>query len=182
MQLRTRRLILRQARITDGTDLVEILNDRIVTRYTAHIPHPYTLKDARSFLKECIKKDLHPKFDNHDFRIVLRKKNKVIGGIRIFKSDRFTGKAEIGYVLGKNYWRQGYGTEALRALVKYAFSKLNLQRLEAAIYKENLASQALVKKLGFKKEGLRCRASRSLATGKLHDVAIYALLKAGKIK
>ena len=182
MEIKTRRLILRPSKFEDAAEMVELLNDPLVTRYTAHVPCPYTSKDAKNFLKYLKKQESLPSSTILDFRVVLRRSGKVIGGIGLMKIDRLTGKADVGYFFGRDYWRQGYGTEALKALIKIAFTKLKLQRIEAPIYKENIASQLLVKKLGFEKEGIRKRASRSLATGVLHDVVIYALLKPGKIR
>ena len=177
MRIVTERLILRRPTIKDTTDIVRNINDLTVSRYTAHVPFPYHIKDAKKFIKRCRQRERHKPITDMDFVIELRVTKRVIGGTGFIRIDHFTGKADIGYWLGKNYWRQGIGYESVSALVKYAFTKLKLQRLEAAIYKGNRASQTLARKLGFKKEGVRRRASRSLATGKLHDVMIYGLLK-----
>ncbi|MGD0077993.1 MAG: GNAT family protein [Sedimentisphaerales bacterium] len=177
MRLVTKRLILRSPAIKDAADIAQNANDLTVLRYTAHVPFPYHIKDAKDFIKRCRKRERQKPVTDRDLVIELRTQRKVIGCTGFIRIDHYTGKADIGYWLGKNYWRQGLGSEAANALIKYAFTKLKLQRLEAAIYRENHVSQALVKKLGFRKEGVRRQASRSLATGKLHDVMIYGLLK-----
>jgi RimJ/RimL family protein N-acetyltransferase len=177
MRLVTERLILRRPALKDAADIVRNVNDLAVSRYTAHIPFPYHIKDAKNFIKRCRKRERQKPVTNLDFVIEHRAQKKAIGCAGFIRIDHFTGKADIGYWLGKDYWRQGLGYEAVGALVKYAFTKLKLQRLEAAIYKENRVSQALARKLGFRKEGMRRRASRSLATGNLHNVMIYGLLK-----
>jgi [ribosomal protein S5]-alanine N-acetyltransferase len=177
MRIITKRLILRQPTIKDAGDIVSIVNDLTVSRYTAHVPFPYDIKCAKAFIKQCRQNERQKPVTNLDFIVENRAEQKVIGCAGYIRIDHYTGKADIGYWIGKNYWRQGFGYEIVSALVKYAFTKLKLQRLEAAIYKENRGSQVLVKKFGFKKEGLRRRASRSNATGKIHDVMIYGLLK-----
>jgi len=182
MRIATERLILRPPTLKDAADIAANVNNPDVTRFTAHIPFPYSLKNAKDFIRLCRKQESQKPCTDLSFVIELRREKKVIGCLGFIRIDHFTGKADIGYWLGKNYWRKGFGFEAINALIKFAFNKLKLQRLEAAIYAENLASQALVKKLGFKKEGVRHRASRSLATSVLHDATIYALLKAGKCK
>ena len=177
MRIVTERLILRPPTLKDAEDIAQNANNLDVTRYTAHIPFPYHIKDAKKFIKRCRQRERQKPVTNLDFVIEHRAQKRVIGCLGFIRIDRFTGKADIGYWLGKNYWRKGFGFEAVGALVKYAFTKLKLQRLEAAIYKENRVSQALARKFGFRKEGMRRRASRSLATGKLHNVMIYGLLK-----
>ena len=182
MKIKTKRLILRPATFNDAVDIARNANNLDVTRYMAHIPFPYSVKNAKDFIKLCHKKESQKPCTDLNFVIEMRSPKKVIGCLGFIRIDHFTGKADIGYWLGKDYWRQGFGFEAVNALIKFAFNKLKLQRLETAVYTENRASQALVKKLGFKKEGVRHRASRSSATGKLYDVLIYALLKPGKCK
>jgi RimJ/RimL family protein N-acetyltransferase len=182
IKIKTKRLILRSAKINDAADIAENANNLDVTQYTARVPFPYTLKNAKYFIKLCNKEALQKPYNSLNFFIELQSSKKVIGCIGFVRIDQFTGKADIGYWLGKDYWRQGIGFEAVNALIKFAFKKLKLQRLEAAICIENRASQSLVKKAGFKKEGLHRRAARSLATGKLHDISIYALLKPGRCK
>lgn len=182
MRIVTERLILRPPTLKDAADIAANANNPDVTRYTAHVPFPYSIKNAKDFIRLCHKRELQKPCTDLSFVAEMRCEKKVIGCLGFIRIDRFTGKADIGYWLGKNYWRKGFGFEAVNALINFAFNKFKLQRLETAIYAENRASQALVKKLGFKKEGVRHRASRSLATGVLHNVAIYALLKAGKCK
>jgi RimJ/RimL family protein N-acetyltransferase len=177
MRIVTKRLILRSPVIKDAADITQNANDLRVLRYTAHIPFPYRIKDAKEFIKRCRKRERKKPVTDVALVIELRAQKKVIGCAGFIRIDHFTGKADIGYWLGKSYWRQGLGSETVKALIKYAFAKLKLQRLEAAVYRKNRVSQALVRKLGFRKEGMRRQASRSLATGKLHNVMIYGLLK-----
>jgi ribosomal-protein-alanine N-acetyltransferase len=182
VKIKTKRLILRSAKINDAAYITQNVHNLDVARYTANIPFPYSIKNAKYFIKLCRKQESQKPCINLNLVIEIQSLKKVIGCIGLIRIDHFTGKADIGYWLGKDYWRQGIGFEAVNALIKFAFGKLKLQRLEAAICIENRASQALVKKAGFKKEGLHRRANRSLATGKLHDIFIYALLKPGKCK
>ena len=177
MRIVTERLILRHPILKDAADIVQNANDLAVSRYTARVPFPYHIKHAINFIKYCRSQERQKPIKNLEFVIEHRAQKKAIGFAGFVRIDHYTGKADIGYWLGRNYWRQGLGTEATNALIKYAFTKLKLQRLEAAICKENLASQALVRKLEFRKEGVRRRAGRSLATGKWHDAVIYGLLK-----
>jgi ribosomal-protein-alanine N-acetyltransferase len=89
-------------------------------------------------------------------------------------------RAEIGYALGRTYWRQGYMREALTVLIDYAFKSLGLNRLEADIDPRNAASENLLELLGFQKEGyLR---QRWIVDGEVSDSVIYGLLRSDWLK
>lgn len=70
---------------------------------------------------------------------------------------------------------QGYGTEILKALVKFGFEDMNLNRIEAFVTPGNDASIILLKKVGFLQEGIV--RERDLIKGKLEDGVIMAMLK-----
>jgi RimJ/RimL family protein N-acetyltransferase len=84
-------------------------------------------------------------------------------------------RAEIGYILGREHWGQGYMAEALPALVAHAFGALDLNRLEADIDPRNTASARVLERLGFRREGLL--RERWIVNGEKSDSAIYGLLR-----
>jgi len=174
MRLITKRLILKPPTLRDAKDIAANANDLEVSRYLALVPYPYSVKDARDFIKLRRKKAKH---NPYNFGITLKSSGKVIGMIGLTAYDKFAGKAEVGYWLGKKYWRQGIAEEALRAFIKFAFGKLKMTRLEAGALVENKASKNLLKKVGFKKEGLKRKAARPRSTGKWHDTYIFGLVK-----
>ncbi|MFA5084369.1 MAG: GNAT family N-acetyltransferase [Candidatus Paceibacterota bacterium] len=177
MRLVTKRLILRPIEKKDAKDLVENLNNIKVSRYLLRVSHPYRLKDAKSWIGYCSKESKEKPQKVYDFAIELKSEKKQIGGIEIGNVDRFQGKAEVGYWLGEKHWGQGIASEALSAIIDFAFNKLNLRRLEAGVFMENKASSRLLEKFGFKKEGSRIECYRSKATGKIHGDYFYGLLK-----
>lgn len=74
-------------------------------------------------------------------------------GWYILKHLLETGEVEVGFRLKKKFWNQSYSTEAGRALVKHGFETVGLKRIIAIVRPDNLASQAVIKKLGLKEEG-----------------------------
>jgi RimJ/RimL family protein N-acetyltransferase len=170
MRIVTERLILRPPTLKDAGDIAENVNNLSVSRYLAVVPYPYSIKDARVFIKLSEK-------NRHNFGIVLKSSGKIIGMMGLRNLDKFVKKADVGYWLGKKYWRQGIATEALEAIVKFAFRRLKLVRLQAGVAVENKASANLLKKVGFKKEGLRRKAERAKSTGKWHDTYVFGLLR-----
>lgn len=86
-------------------------------------------------------------------------------------------RAEIGYALNEEkYKKQGYMSEAMQAILNYGFETMKLNRVEAFIGENNLASINLVKKFGFEKEGLH-KQHYIDAEGAVHDSLCFALVK-----
>jgi ribosomal-protein-alanine N-acetyltransferase len=109
------------------------------------------------------------------FGIFEKKTGRMMGFILIALVLRFNVQsARISYALFNNYWKHGYGKEAVQAAIDFAFRRLKLHRLEAEILPHNHASVALVRGLGFRFEGVRRGAV--FFNRKWHDHAIYALL------
>ena len=78
----------------------------------------------------------------------------MIGKCILFQYSADNRRAEIGYILNRDYWQQGLMFEALTAMIDFAFIRLNIHRLEADVDPENAGSLAILEKLGFKREGL----------------------------
>ena len=72
-----------------------------------------------------------------------------IGSIGIFDIDPNHGHGEMGTVIHRDYWSQGFDTEAGRLVLDYAFSKLGLSQVKADCLSENFASRRVLEKLGF---------------------------------
>lgn len=75
---------------------------------------------------------------------------EMVGSIKFEKLDEIKKEAELGYFLNVDYWGQGLATESVRNLVYLAFSQFHLKRLSIVTHKENLASQRVALKSGFK--------------------------------
>ncbi len=177
MKLITIRLILRQVTNLDIEDIVENINNIKVSKWLLVVPYPYKKKDALSWIDHQ-KKELNKKpRDSYQFGIELKEEEKIIGGIGLNKVNRKQGTAEVGYWIGEKYWRNGYGSEALKVILDYAFKKLKLRRIEAEIFEGNPSSGKLLEKLGFKLEGFRRKAVKSRANNKIHNAIIYGLLR-----
>ncbi len=98
-----------------------------------------------------------------------------LGVCLLFNMVARGARGEIGYILGREHWGQGYVSEALPALITHAFGALGLNRLEADIDPRNVASQRVLERLGFRREGLL--RERWIVRGEKSDSAIYGLLR-----
>ena len=167
------RIILRPLKISDAKDIYTNIQDRKIAENTLRIPWPYRLKDAINFIKNS-QKSLK-KRKGFIFGIELKEKKEVVGVISLENVDFEHRHAEVGYWLGKKYRGKGIMTEAGKLVLNFAFEKLKLHRVDAGVFSDNLISQKVLKKLGFKKEGVR-RHWR-LKFGRWKDDVLYSILE-----
>ena len=110
------------------------------------------------------------------FFVLRESDNALVGGCTISNVRRgVTQCCTLGYWIGTKFARQGYMTNALRALLPFVFRTLGLHRIEAACLTENDASRKLLARVGFRQEGLARRYL--LINGAWADHLLFALLK-----
>lgn len=143
--LETKRLALRAPRLGDAKMVAALANDRRIAENTARIPHPYKTADAEGFIAGANKAG-----GEAVFLITLRDAT-VIGACGIVMQER---NAELGYWLGVPYWGKGYATEALHAVIDYAFTDLEHEALQAGARVTNPASRRVLEKCGFQWTGV----------------------------
>jgi RimJ/RimL family protein N-acetyltransferase len=143
--LETKRLAMRAPRLEDAKLVAALANDRRIAENTARVPHPYRLADAESFIAGA------SKAGEAAFLITLRDKT-VVGACGIM--FHYDDMPELGYWLGVPYWGKGYATEALHALIDYAFTDLGHEALQAGARVTNPASRRVLEKCGFQWTGV----------------------------
>ena len=143
--LETKRLTLRAARLEDAKAVAALANDRRIAENTARIPYPYKEADATKFIGGASKNG------EAAFLITLRDKS-VIGACGIM--FHYDETPELGYWLGVPYWNKGYATEALHAVIDYAFTDLTHESLQAGARVTNPASRRVLEKCGFQWTGV----------------------------
>ena len=157
--LETKRLALRAARLEDAKAVAALANDRRIAENTARIPYPYKVADAEKFIGGANKNG------EAAFLITLRDRT-VIGACGIM--FHYDDVPELGYWLGVPYWNKGYATEALHALIDYAFTDLSHEALQAGARVTNPASRRVLEKCGFQWTGVglyRINSIKSSAPG-----------------
>ena len=145
-KIKTERLILRSLKESDAETLSSLGNNKnIWANLTDSFPHPYTLEDAKNWIKINKEKE---KIEN--FAITIN--DELIGmiGQEKIKDHVLT----IGYWIGEPHWGKGYITEALKAFIKHLFENHEIIRIEAKVFTHNPASCRVLEKQGFTKEGL----------------------------
>lgn len=141
--LTTQRLTLRLPKEADVDAFVEVFGDEEVGRYLRPLPRPYQRTDG---LEKLSKAELAYQTGEALFLVVEHRETGQVMGTLELKE-----KGELGYALGKPFWQQGYGKEAVAAFVQFAFVLLNVQEIWAETTPENVASQRLLTALGFER-------------------------------
>ena len=150
--LETKRLTLRAPRREDVKALAVLANDRRIAENTARIPHPYGTADAERFIASVNKRDGEVCF-------AISHGGTLVGACGI---DPREGAAEIGYWLGTRYWDRGFATEAVRAVIDYAFGELQHDALYAGARVTNPASRRVLEKCAFQWTGVRLTRIRAI--------------------
>jgi RimJ/RimL family protein N-acetyltransferase len=172
--LQTERLTLRAYALSDIPALVPLAGTREVAATTLRIPHPYSESDARDFMLTT--QEGHLRGTGLHLAIVLRENGSLLGGVGL-RIESEHGRAELGYWIGLPYWRNGYATEAARAVVNYGFAALGLHRIFACHFANNPASARVLRKIGMRHEGsLR---GHMVKWGEFLDLEMYGMLASG---
>ncbi len=184
IRIETNRLVLRDLRRGDEASIVENANSLSISQYMTLLPYPYNLSDAEWFVNKNIPQSAQSVDErtNFDFAVTFRDEDVLMGVIGLSKIDRFEGTGTVGYWLGERFWRRGIMGEAARAVIDFAFSRINLRRIDISAVPDNTASNVLIRSLGFSYEGTRRQRHRSKATGRVHDINEYGLLREDWIK
>lgn len=101
-------------------------------------------------------------------------REELVGKIVLFDIDETHGTSEIAYWLVPNAWGNGYASEAVDLIVRYAFDERRLRRVTAHALIDNEGSQAVLERVGFQQEGLLRDAK--YVNGEHCDVICYGLL------
>lgn len=147
--IETERLLLRSFRQEDADDCFAFLSDR-ETCYLDGGYEPYSEMDENYAL-------LMEKFATQEGRYMVELKGagKVIGTLHLFPDDRRAVETtEIGYVISPGYRRQGYGREAVEAVIDHLFRETDTRLVTAGAAVCNGPSIAMLEKLGFVREGI----------------------------
>ena len=141
-------IYLDQPKRKDKKNLILYLTDKEIYNNTLRLPYPYSSKDADwwiRYVKETKRKaGMLLNFAIRD------KEKRLIGGISYhMKYGLKSHKDEIGYWLARNYWNNGIMTRVVGSFCRYGFESLELIRIEATVFEQNLSSCRVLEKCGF---------------------------------
>jgi 8-oxo-dGTP diphosphatase len=181
--LRSARLLLRPPAEADAARLPALLDDEEMVRFTALIPHPYGPAEAEDFLTtQRARRD-----DGRGIALMLERvaDGALVGCVGFgLETD---GTPELGYWIGRAYWGQGFGAEAVRRLVRHLFETLDFPRVWATIHPDNHASSHLLRATGFVADGVAtcdrpARGDSLIAPRFVQEAAVWRAAHAARPK
>ena len=172
MELRDGDLVLRPWVEDDVPALVAACNDPEIARWIPVIPSPYTEEDARAFIGGESRAVPEYTVPEHSFAMTV---DGVLAGAIGMSINSMNHGGRIGYWVVASLRGEGVCTRALRLLSRYALEELDLQRLDLITDPDNVASQRVAEKVGFRREGV-LRGHLRHPDGRIRDSVIFSLL------
>lgn len=142
----TPNLILRKFRIDDAeTFYIRVGGNKKVTKYMLWEPHE-SVEESFQSIRKVLRR--YEEGNTYTWAIALKEDDSVIGRIDLLRFDEQDNSCSFAYMIGDEYWGKGFGTEALSTVLNFAFDKMNVQIVIADHMSENIASGAVMKKVG----------------------------------
>lgn len=171
VDLREGRIAFREFVHDDVANLHGVYGDPRVTRHLSF--EPRTIEQVGSIVSDAVDSAHDPR-TIYALAVTDLSTAEFIGMARLAIDER-PHSAQIGFALRADKWRHGLGSETVRLLLRLGFGELGLHRIWAARAPENMASDSLLRKLGFIEEG---RIRHHLFTrGNWRDSITYSLLE-----
>ena len=158
---------LRRFRESDAARLAELANNpKIGNNLRDGFPVPYTLDNAKEFLNRFIPVETFFAIEHY---------GEYVGNISLVPlNDVYRKSAEIGYFIAEPFWNKGIASAAVKIIVQFGFNNLGMMRIQTGVYEYNPASQHVLEKCGFTREGIFKKAIYK--EGGLWDEVRYAIL------
>ena len=171
--IETERLMLRKFKLEDAEQMYNNwANDDEVTRHITWASHK-SIEDTDKVIAEYVNDSMRDNY--YHWCIVLKETNEAVGSIGAFRLYDDLKLFEVGYCIGKRFWNKGITTEAMKALLKFFFEEVGVNRIESRHDTKNPASGKVMSKAGLQFEGKLRQAGKN-NTG-ICDSAVYAILK-----
>lgn len=166
------RIILRQFSLKDAQKaFLNWESDTEVTKYLSWKPMK-SIEETKSVIEGWV--NSYNQKDFYQWAIELKEIMEPIGSISVVGLDEKTLKVQVGYCIGKSWWRKGYTSEALRLLIPFFFREVGVNRIEARHDPQNPNSGRVLKKCGFTFEGVLRQAVYT--NNGISDTCMYSLL------
>lgn len=170
--LETERLLLREISKDDADGIFSCFSSENVTRYYGQETLE-SIEQAQAFVDFFAKS--YKEKRGIRWGIEIKGKQGIIGTIGFNAWSIKHKRADIGYEIHPDHWRKGYTLEAVSKVIQYGFDEFGLTRIGAVVFMDNDASNKLLKKVGFQKEGIL--RDYMYQNGKAHDTYVYSILK-----
>lgn len=167
----TNRLYLRLFEKRDAETVQVLCNNYNIYKSTLYLPYPYSLNDALVWM-ENHKKNFDEDY-SYEFAITDKISGNLYGAISLSNNQKFKN-GEIAYWIGEEYWGKGYGTEAAKAIIDFAFEEKKMHKVFARYFKSNPASGRIMQKIGMVQEGVL--KDQIVKDGEYEDLIYYGII------
>ncbi|MCD4706479.1 MAG: GNAT family N-acetyltransferase [Candidatus Sabulitectum sp.] len=171
--METDRLVLREHTIQDAQAILEIFGDTEVMRHFGMKPVS-SLDDAIKMVNYFERNRKENGLNR--WAVALKKNRHVVGSIFYTNIEKPYSRAEIGFLLNRSYWGKGIMHEAAEKIISFGFEHMSLNRIQALVSVDNRRSISLVKRLGFRKEGILREHNFNYVENRFADMYAFALL------
>lgn len=148
-----------------------VANREYLRQWLDWVDNMQDLNFIQQFVRNC--QNHHARGTDHAF--VILENETIVGRIGMYKVDSYNRIGEIGYWVAASAQGRGIITQACKAIIRYGFDELKLNRIEIKCASENRKSQAVPERLGFTKEGILRQAE--WLHGQFVDLVLYSMLK-----
>lgn len=159
LHLETERLVIQPFVESDAAELATLMNDEGIACMMQTIPHPFSEKQAAEWIEGRLFKGLVGFAAK-----VTRKDGTLVGFVGLGGEP-----VNTAYAFGREHWGKGYATEAMNAFLAEVTALFALEEVIAGAFIDNLASQKVLEKLGFKRTGQKMHN----ATGRLEEAPLF---------
>lgn len=169
--IETERLLLRKLELGDVYEYYErLMGDADVSRYMLFDPHQTIMESLEDMQQKLRRYEEEPFYC---WGVEQKEEAGLMGMVQLLRFDEQADSCSFVYMLGCNYWNQGYGTEILKAVFRFAFEELEVQRILADHMTKNIASGKVMEKAGMKHIGTETGKYEKM--GILYDAEIYEI-------
>ena len=166
-------ITIRPLQLKDAQSIYKNVRDKAIVQYTIQIPYPYRSTDAVKFIKSSQK--AWKEKSAYILGIGVKDTETIIGVVSLSRIDKKNKNCELGYWLGKKYWRKGIASSAVKMALDFAFNKLKMHRVYASTFASNTASLRVLEKNNFLLEGILYETR--WRNGIWHNMFLYGILK-----
>lgn len=171
--LETDRLILRPFKIEDAEEVFNNwASDDEVTKYLTWPTHS-SVEMSRSYMEFCI--NGYNEKNVYQWGMELKNSHELIGNISVVKIIDEIDSVELGWVIGRKWWGNGYTAEAAERLLEFFFTEVSVNRICAGHDIDNPNSGRVMQKIGMKYEGTLRQSGKN--NQGIVDVANYSVLR-----
>jgi [ribosomal protein S5]-alanine N-acetyltransferase len=169
--LETERLLLREISKDDASGIYACFSNKLVTQFYGQetLCNIEQANDFVDFFANNYKEKRGIRWG-----IEMKGEPGIIGTIGLNALALKHKRAEIGYEIHPEHWRKGYTFEAVSKVIQYGFNELGLTRIGAVVFIDNEASNTLLTKAGFQKEGIL--REYMYQNGEAYDTYVYSIL------